>query len=284
MRRALPAAAVALSLAAITARPAAAADKEQRQMMADIRMLQEQAQQLQNVLTNLTEALKAINARMDQRFDEQTNISRKAFADEKLVIDNIAHDLGVVREKADDNAVRVGSLTQELEALRQLVQQGSLPRPTVGAEPGDSFAPPAPPDSAPAPTGIAAVGASPEKLWAGAYADYTQAQYDLAILGFEAYIKSFPTSVKASEAQVNICNAYLQQGKYDKARDACDVAIRTYPTGTTIPEAYYRKGLALQSLKQLDLARQAYETAVQKYPESAAATLANQKLRELKKP
>ena len=40
--------ALALVLAGALAAPAAAADKEQLQMMADIRMLQEQAQQLQN--------------------------------------------------------------------------------------------------------------------------------------------------------------------------------------------------------------------------------------------
>ena len=65
------------------ARPAAAADKETRQMMADIRILQEQSQQLQNLLTAMTDALKAVNARID----EQTGANRKSFADQKLVID-----------------------------------------------------------------------------------------------------------------------------------------------------------------------------------------------------
>src|SRR5262245_3872079 len=123
MKHRLFVAALSLSIATSSAVPAFAADKETRQMMADIRMLQEQAQQLQNLLASLGEALKAVNARMDSRFDEQTNTSRKAFADQKVVIDNISHDLSAVREKADDNAVRVGSLAQELDALRQLVQQ-----------------------------------------------------------------------------------------------------------------------------------------------------------------
>ena len=42
--------------------PAAAQSREQRQMMADIRMLQEQSQQLQNLLGSIAEALKAVNA------------------------------------------------------------------------------------------------------------------------------------------------------------------------------------------------------------------------------
>src|SRR3954466_2954518 len=116
--RFLPAVAV-LVVSLAVARPAAAANKEHQQLMADLRMLQEQSQLLQNMLGTLAEAIKAVNARLDQ----QTDANRKAFADQKLLIDNLTKDLGVVREKVDDNNVRVGSLSQEVDALRQLVQQ-----------------------------------------------------------------------------------------------------------------------------------------------------------------
>src|SRR5439155_14037088 len=65
--------------------PAFAIDKEQRQLMADVRMLQEQNQQLQNLLASIAESIKAVNARMD----DQANATRKAQADQKLVIDNL---------------------------------------------------------------------------------------------------------------------------------------------------------------------------------------------------
>src|SRR6476620_1244684 len=95
--------------------PAAAADKETRQMMADIRILQEQSQQLQNLIatltTTLSEAVKTVNGRLD----EQTNVNRKALADQKVIIDAMANDLRVLREKVDDNNVRVGSIGQELD-------------------------------------------------------------------------------------------------------------------------------------------------------------------------
>src|SRR6185503_19289819 len=112
-----PVAVVILSLAFVS--PAAAANKEHQQLMADIRMLQEQAQLLQNMLGTLNETLKAVNTRLDQ----QADVNRKAVADSKLLIDNLTKDLGVVREKVDDNNVRVGSLAQEIDAPRQLVQQ-----------------------------------------------------------------------------------------------------------------------------------------------------------------
>ena len=62
----------------------------------------------------LTDALKAINARID----EQTGASRKAFADPSCQADAIGSDLRVVRERVDDTNVRITSLSQEVEALR----------------------------------------------------------------------------------------------------------------------------------------------------------------------
>jgi len=133
MRSRIAGALLALVLAATLASPASAANKEHQQLMADIRMLQEQAQLLQNLLGTINESIKAVNTRLD----EQTNATRKASADQKLQMDNLAGDLRVVREKVDDNNVRIASLTQEVEALRQMVQQAaSAPRPsTVARQP-----------------------------------------------------------------------------------------------------------------------------------------------------
>src|SRR5690349_12550364 len=102
--------AVALALAAAlgTARPAIAANKEHQQLMADIRMLQEQAQQLQNLLAALNEAIKAVNATLNTRIAEQTEATTKSLANQKLILDSLSNDLRVVRERVDDNNVRLG--------------------------------------------------------------------------------------------------------------------------------------------------------------------------------
>jgi TolA-binding protein len=260
------------------ASPASAANKEHQQLMADLRMLQEQSQLLQNLIGSVTEAIKAVNTRLDQ----QGETTRKAFADQKLVIDNLTNDVRVIREKLDDNNVRVGSLTQEVDSLRQSLQAGTRPATTTDADPaaaaGSAAAAPAGQPSAPG------VGVSPQKLFDSAMSDYYSGQYDLAILGFSDYIKSFPKSDLADDAQVNICAAYVQDGKNDKAVEACDLAIRTYPTGDKIPDAYYKKGLALQALRDLNGARDAWEHVVKSNPDSDAGRLAKQRLEQIKRP
>jgi len=261
------------------AAPAAAANKEHQQLMADLRMLQEQSQLLQNLIGSVTDTLKAVNTRLDQ----QAETTRKAFADQKLVIDNLTNDVRVIREKLDDNNVRIGSLTQEVDSLRQSMQQaGSRPSgtsddpPAAGAAPGGTQ----PPDRPANPS----VSVSPQKLFDSAMGDYYAGQYDLAILGFSDYIKSFPKSDLADDAQVNICAAYVQDGKNDKAVEACDLAIRTYPGGDKIPDAYYKKGLALQNLRNVNGAREAWEHVVKSNPDTDAGRLAQQSLERIKRP
>jgi TolA-binding protein len=265
----------------VTASPARAANKEHQQLMADLRMLQEQSQLLQNLLGSITDTLKAVNTRLDQ----QAETTRKAFADQKLVIDNLTNDVRIIREKLDDNNVRIGSLTQEVDSLRNSIQQmGGRPSavndttdPQASAS-GGSTAPPA------AGLSNAGMSVSPQKLFDSAMGDYYSGQYDLAILGFSDYIKSFPKSDLADDAQVNICSAYVQDGKYDKAVEACDLAIRTYPSGDKIPDAYYKKGLALQNLRDVNGARDAWEHVVKTNPDTDAGRLAKQRLEQIKRP
>ena len=262
-----------------TASPARAANKEHQQLMADLRMLQEQSQQLQNLIGSVTEALKAVNSRLDQ----QAEATRKSSADQKLVIDNLTNDVRVIREKLDDNNVRIGSLTQEVESLRSSIQQAGV-RPSVTNDAADPAAPGATAGGPPPVSAGAPISVSPQKLFDSAMGDYYSGQYDLAVLGFSDYIKSFPKSDLADDAQVNICSAYVQDGKNDKAVEACDLAIRTYPNGDKIPDAYYKKGLALQNLRDVNGAREAWEHVVKTAPDSDAGRLAKQRLDQIKRP
>src|SRR5215471_16573029 len=267
---------LAVILALLVASPASAANKEHQQLMADLRVLQEQTQLLQNIINTLAEALKAVSARLDQ----QAETNRKSLADEKLLIDALTKDLNIVREKVDDNNVRVGSLSQEVDALRQLVQQALARQSTSSDSPTTLPAVPGvPPPPSNNPPPIASAGASPTATFDHAYSDYTAGLYDIAIDGFEAFLKDFPTATQAPRAQFLIGSAYLNDGKYDKAVEAFDKVVRLYPSDRDrVPEALYQKGIALRSLKQPDQARAAWELVMKNYPDTPAGTMAKQAL------
>jgi tol-pal system protein YbgF len=268
MRQRLSIGLLAFAIAVCVTSPAAAANKEHQQLMADLRMLQEQSQLLQTLLGSLNDALKAVNTRLDQ----QNEVNRKAFADSKLVIDNLTNDVRVIREKLDDNNVRIGSLSQEVSSLRQSMQQMST-RPSTTEPDGAGGAPTA---GTQPPSG--GMTDSPEKMWNAAWSDYTAGQYDLAVIGFDAYLKTFPKSDRADDAQMHIGNAYLNDGKNDKAVEAYDKTIRNYPSGNVVPDAYYKKGVALSNMKNAAGAREAWDFVIKNYPDSDAANQAKQRL------
>jgi len=266
-----------LAGALVTPGLAEAADKTHQQMMAEIRMLQEQNAQIMQTLGGLADTLKTMTAKID----ESTGATRKGFADQGLVINGIADSMRVLREKSDDTNVRLATMTQEIESLRQAIQ--SMPAPAPPQPVGDPTDPAAvvTPPTAPAPP--APSGVSPGKAWDAAWNDYTSGQYDLAIQGFEFYLRNFPTSPRAGEAQLNIGNSYYLSGQFKEAIAAFQQVVTGYAGSPAVPQAYFKLGQSYEALKQPDLARRAYETVIKEHPGSPDATLAKQRLDSLNK-
>jgi len=251
------------------------ADKAQQLMMAEIRMLQENQQQLRQVLDGVTETLKALNARLDN----DTNRAQKSFADQKLVIDGVAETSRMLREKSDETNVKLSTMAQELQTLRQTVSAMSapattLPPPTTSEAATDPNAPPATSSAANNPP----PNISPAQMWDRVYAVYTAGQFDLAVEGFQSYIRTFPTSPQADDAQLYIGHSLYSAGKYAEAATALQRVITNYPSSDSVPAAYYKLGLSYEALKQLDPARRAFETVIKNHPTSSEATLARQAL------
>jgi tol-pal system protein YbgF len=274
---------VALVILAAAA-PAHAQNKREMQMMADIRMLQEQNQQLQVTLAALADALKAING----RFDEQAAVTRKGFADQGLKIDQFGSELRVVREGVSEAGVRIGQLSQEIEAVRLSIPQYPPPAAPVPFDPDADPSAVPPTDTggvpvAPQPVTPAGPGVTPQRMLETARADYFAAQYDLCVTGFELYLKTFPGSGLAHEAQHMIGECQFLDGNFQDAVSAYNAVIATYPRSTSAPEAYYKRGLALERLKQDDRARESYEAVMKSFPETPAARLAKQALDRLNK-
>jgi tol-pal system protein YbgF len=268
------------------ASPAAAQNREHQQMTADVRMLQEQTQQLAITLAALNQALadsiKAINTRLDQA----SEASRKNFADQKLIIDNIGEAVGVIRERSNDTNVRIGSLREEVEALRQTVQAlqqvAAAPPPPV-VDPNAPVDPTAPVPVAapvqPAPASPPSTsGLSPTRMYETARADYFAGQYASGINGFEAFLRTFPRSEQSDDAQFYIGESHFGQNQWPQAIAAYNLVIQNYPGTNAVPDAYYKRGLAQQTLGQVDAARASWEAVAKNFPESDAGRLAKQRL------
>lgn len=268
---------VALTAAVLLAAPAAAQSRREMQMMADIRMLQEQTQQMQQQLQAALEGLSAQLKAISSRVDDQAGATRKSFADQKLAVDQFGTDLRVVRERIDESNVRITSLSQEVEALRLAIPAMTA----ASASPVDPNAPPVPDlpaSQAQVPSVTTTPGMPPQRLFSSALADFTSGQWTLCIQGFDSYLKSYPRNDAADDAQWYIGECYFSDGKFTEAADAYNRVISSYPKGDRVPDAYYKLGVALNNMKQTDRARETWETLMKQFPDSDSARLARQRI------
>jgi tol-pal system protein YbgF len=274
--------AVAVALSVLGAGRVSAADREHQQMVADIRMLQEQTQQIALAIASLTDALKAATAQLERKLDQQTEIARKSAADQKILLDNMASDLKVIRERSDETNVRLSSLDQEIEALRAAMPPpGSFLPPVVDpAQPPDGALPVS---GAPAPVTppANAAGLSPRRMLEQAFADYTAGQYALAVQGYEAFLRTFPASEQADDAQFMVGEAHYAAKKDADAVAAYGEVIKRFPTGNAAPDAFYKRGLAMERMGNADGARESWQQAVKMFQDSDAGRLAKQGLDRL---
>src|SRR5690349_8353736 len=249
-------------LLALAAAPAAAQSREQRQMMADVRMLQQQQQELAVAIATLTQAMQDAIKAVNTRLDTANDATRKGFADQKVIVDDMGKDLRAIRERVDDTNVRVSNVREEIEALRN-----SIPvAPAISAAPavpvGDPNAPPAPAPTTGAPPSTA--GLSPTRMFDTARADYAAGQWSLAITGFDAFLKTFPRSEMADDAQFLIGETYYAQSRWMDAIAAYNAVIQNYPMGDKVSEAFYKRGLAHERVGDLDAARESWNSVLER--------------------
>ena len=198
----------------------------------------------------------------------------------------MAEGVRVLREKADDTNVRLSSVTQELESMRQTIASMPAPRRSRWhrqrtAAAGDATAAPAgsrPRQSRHTRAGPAPSDVSPQKMYDNAFADYTAGQCDLAILGFQTYIHMFPKTDKADDAQLNIGNSLYAAGKYREAVDAYQKVITNYPQTDSVPAAYCKMGLTYEATEAARSGAEGVRDRHPEIPDGAGRLLAKQRL------
>jgi len=268
--------AVVILLSFSATQPLEAANKEHQQMMADIRMLQQQNTRLQAQLAAVTKLLESVTARLE----EQAAVTRKSFADQKALADTMTADLRVVRAKIDESNVRLGSLSEEMETIR--LAQTAAPAAAVPAaltDPSPTATPATPP--APRPGGF---GASPSQAFETARSDYYMGNWSLAIQGFKSFIETFPKSDLADDALYYTGETYYMSGRFPDAVAAYNLVIERYPSSNTLPDTYYKRGMAQKALGQVPQAKESLSFVIKTYPSSDAAFLAKQALDQLNVP
>jgi TolA-binding protein len=278
----------AVGVLALAAHPAAQ-NREHQQQAAELRILQEQQQQLSVALAQLAEAVKALSSRMDSKLDEAAAASRKSFADQDLTIRNMSGDLSAIRERTQETDTRIRSLRDEIDALRTTISNmqvtgQAVPLPGDAVDPAAAAPGPGPVSAAPpvpAGPGPAIAGQSPTRMLESAKSDYFSGAWSLAISGFDAVLRACPRCEAAGEAQFYIGETHYAQNKWREAIDAYGLVIQNYRNSPFVADAYRKRGQAYAQSGQMDKAREMWEAVIKLFPESDAARLASQDLQRI---
>lgn len=203
-----------------------------------------------------------------------------------------AHQLDTLGKRQNDLYV---DLDQRLGELAKAAQP---PAPVAAAEPAPAVVPaPPPPAAAPAPPPVAAPAAPPpvvaatpqldpqlveSRSYETALAHFREGNYAAAIAGFRGFLKAYPESTLASNAQYWIGYSYYALKDYKSALAHQQKLLVVYPASAKVPDAMLNIATNQIALDNLDAARKTLQELVAKHPGTQAATLASRRLAALK--
>ena len=273
--------------ALVSATPARAQNREHLQMAAELRILQQQNQELANTLAQTIQLLNDTAKALNSRIDQSNEAMRKGFADQSLTLNTTAGDVRKTLAQTQDAATRLGELKEEVEALRTSIpalisRLTPPPDSTIAPDPNAVSAAPGlttPPSTSQATPST--IGLSPERMYNTAMSDYGGGSYTAAIQGFQEFLKAFPTSPRADDAQQFIGDSEFQQNRFEQAIAAYNLVIQNYPKGDVVPWAYFKRGMSQLRLQQTAAARASFEATVKLFPDSEPAIQALSRLQAL---
>ncbi|MGA7826050.1 MAG: tol-pal system protein YbgF [Geobacteraceae bacterium] len=119
---------------------------------------------------------------------------------------------------------------------------------------------------------------APSEAYLKAFGLYSADKYEEAIKSFTAFIKAYPASEYAANAQYWIGECYYTRSDLPNALESFEKVISNYPQGNKVPDAMLKAGYTLFAMKQPEKATPLLQSLISKYPNSPAAARAKEKL------
>lgn len=128
-----------------------------------------------------------------------------------------------------------------------------------------------------------AMGADDRAVYNTAFATLRDGKYEQAITELQDFLKKFPTSEHAANAQYWLGEAFYVQHRYDAALIEFERVVARYPASPKFSDAMLKLGLTQYELGAWDKSSQALNAVVTQFPNTSQAQLATQRLEQLKR-
>ncbi len=117
-----------------------------------------------------------------------------------------------------------------------------------------------------------------QNAYVKAFGLFSANNYSGAIDAFEAFIKKYPKSEYAGNAQYWIGECHYSQRNYPRGLDAFNKVLKSYPKGNKVPDAMLKIGYSYINMNDPAKAKSALQALVDRYPNSQAAVKARERL------
>jgi tol-pal system protein YbgF len=265
---------VALAVACLAALPVEAANKDIERLAMQIATLQSQLSEIQRSAEETRAELK----RLSELVAEQNALLRKTAADKRTNDEAMAVGLRELSERVSElaEAVQAIKATFPLPPTSMAIDPNAVPAGGTAAAPAG----PGGPAPVPSPVPVAPTGPppAPRELYSQAYADYARGNYDLAMQGFAEYLRAYPGTDFADNAQYWIGECLYGKKMYAESIEAWNTLLKDFPSSDKLPDARVKKGMALERLGRKSQALVEYRYVVDRYPTSQAARIARERL------
>ncbi|MEK7403757.1 MAG: tetratricopeptide repeat protein [Acidobacteriota bacterium] len=259
--------------------------QEIKELQRDMALLTDQVRQMQRSIDENMAALKVLvqqaldgvqkvnttvavlDSAMRERLREQEKTLVGPVATMGAKFDQMATEFQHVRDSIADLNAKMGKLEQRLVDLDNTIKVIQSP--------------PTPPSPTGAATSGPPPGVSAEGLYAGAMRDKDSGNYDLALQGFNEYLKYFSATEMAPNAQYYIGEIYYGRQDLDNALKAFDMVLEKYPENTKTLDAMYMKGQTLVRMGERMKGAEEFRAIIQQAKGSELARKAAARLKEM---
>ena len=262
--------------------PVGAVAREIIELQRDVALLLQAQRDLQRSVDEKHAVQKTL---LEQSLDSVSKLNTAIGAMQKTVqdvhansgarLDSMSTQVQGLADNLEEVKARLGRANQQLAEMHSTLQSldaklaGGTPAPgAAGSSGGPGGAP-----SGPAP--------SADLLYSNGLRDFMGGKYDLARQEFLDYLKYYPETDLASNAQFYIGEIYFAQKQHKEAVAEYDKVLTNYPKSFKLAPARLKKGLALLELGQKASAMRELREVVRRYPGTDEERRARARLREL---
>ncbi len=217
--------------------------------------LRKQSASLRAILEELNEDIRILSGRLEEMeyaFKQQQQNAAELDSERQAKLDGIA-------ERVEENSERLNRMNQYLNL--------------ESSKKGVAVAPPATRTKKPS---------SEDEIYRSAKQAFDQGDYESARQRFQEFIKRYPNSKNADNAQFWIGEIYYREKWYEKAILEYQNVIEKYPKGNKAPAALLKQGLAFSNIGDTANAKLILQELGRKYPDSNEAKVAAEKLKTMK--